>query len=126
MPALSIHHASVLVRDLEHARVFFEEILGLRVNTDRPAKSFNGLWYDVGSQQIHLIVSDTFDLPDDPSTYPGARRHVALLVSELALIESRLKAHALPCFPSSSGRPVVFCRDFDGNAFELIDATSLG
>lgn len=120
MTAIAIHHASVLVRDLERARLFYEEILGLKVNKDRPSKTFDGLWYDVGSSQIHLIVTDQFDLPEESALYPGVRRHVALRVPDLQAIGERLGDHQLPVFPSSSGRPVLFCRDFDGNAFELI------
>lgn len=115
-----IHHASVLVTDLERARTFYEGILGLTVNHSRPGKSFDGLWYDVGTEQIHLIVADAHDLADESGLYPGIRRHVALRVDGLETLENRLKAAELPVFPSSSGRPVLFCRDFDGNAFELI------
>lgn len=120
MTIQGIHHASVLVKDLERARTFYEHILGLRVNPDRPGKAFDGLWYDVGQQQIHLIVATQGDLGDESALYPGARRHVALRVDHLDLIEKKLKEAQLPVFPSSSGRPVIFCRDFDGNAFELI------
>ena len=117
---LGIHHASVLVTDLDRARVFYEEILGLVINPSRPGKAFDGLWYDVGDSQIHLIVADRHDLADETSLYPGVRRHVALRVKDLGILKSRLEQHGLPMFPSSSGRPVIFCRDFDGNAFELI------
>lgn len=106
--------------DLERARQFYEEILELKINKARPGKAFDGLWYDVGDQQIHLIVASEFDLANESELYPGARRHVALRVENLALLETRIKAAGLPTFPSSSGRPVLFCRDFDGNAFELI------
>ncbi len=115
-----IHHASVLVTDLERARTFYEGILGLSVNTGRPGKAFDGLWYDVGDQQIHLIVAKAFDFDDETTLYPGARRHVALRVEGLDALEARIRDAGLPAFPSSSGRPVLFCRDFDGNAFELI------
>ena len=121
MSILGIHHASVLVTDLERARSFYEGILGLRINPLRPGKSFDGLWYDVGTEQIHLIVANGHDLGDETLLYPGIRRHVALRVTELHCIEKRLKDAGLPIFHSSSGRPVIFCRDFDGNAFELIE-----
>ena len=123
MTIYGIHHASVLVTDLDRARGFYEGILGLTINPLRPGKSFDGLWYDVGSEQIHLIVAQAHDLDDETPLYPGIRRHVALRVSNLAELETRLKAAGLPVFPSSSGRPVLFCRDFDGNAFELIETS---
>lgn len=120
MTILGIHHTSVLVTDLDRARTFYEDILDLSVNPTRPGKSFDGLWYDVGSEQIHLIVAKTHDLADETALYPGIRRHVALRVDNLVVLEAKLRAAGLPVFPSSSGRPVLFCRDFDGNAFELI------
>jgi catechol 2,3-dioxygenase-like lactoylglutathione lyase family enzyme len=115
-----IHHASVLVTDLARARLFYEQILGLTVNPLRPGKSFDGLWYDVGHEQIHLIVAESHDLHEETERYPGARRHVALRVEALEGIQAQLEAHGLPMFPSRSGRPVLFCRDFDDNAYELI------
>lgn len=120
MTIRGIHHASVLVTDLSRAREFYEGILGLAINPSRPGKSFDGLWYDVGSEQIHLIVAESHDLGDESAFYPGIRRHVALRVEDLPTLEIKLKAAGLTVFPSSSGRPVLFCRDFDGNAFELI------
>lgn len=115
-----IHHASVIVEDLERARSFYEGILGLNMNPKRPGKSFEGIWYDLGNQQIHLIKTSVRDFGDESNLYPGARRHVALIVEGFEDIEIKLKAAGLPIFPSSSGRKVLFCRDFDGNAFELI------
>lgn len=122
MTIRGIHHASVLVTDLNRAREFYEGILGLSINPSRPGKSFDGLWYDVGTEQIHLIVADAPDLGDETALYPGIRRHVALRVENLKNLETKIRAAGLPLFPSSSGRPVLFCRDFDGNAFELIES----
>ena len=121
MTIRGIHHASVLVTDLNRARGFYEGILGLSINPSRPGKSFDGLWYDVGNEQIHLIVAETHDLGNESPLYPGIRRHVALRVEDLKSLETKIRAAGLPVFPSSSGRPVLFCRDFDGNAFELIE-----
>jgi len=103
-----IHHASVLVTDLNRARTFYEGILGLSINPSRPGKSFDGLWYDVGDEQIHLIVADNHDLGDESTLYPGIRRHVALRVGDLKSLEVKIRNAGLPLFPSSSGRPVLF------------------
>lgn len=119
MRILGIHHASLRVRDLSRSRIFFEEILGLPVRPDRPNKDFGGLWYDAGPQQIHLIVAE--DLENVAAgDYPGVDRHIALRVENLAGLIRRLEDNGIPYLPSRSGRPVVFCRDPDGNGFELI------
>lgn len=52
-----IHHASIIVTDLNRARDFYERVIGLR-EIQRPAFDFPGAWYEVGGsgQQLHLIV----------------------------------------------------------------------
>lgn len=122
MTTIRLHHVSLMVTELERARSFYEGILGLRPNPDRPIKSFDGVWYDIGTQQIHLIVRDAgvaSTLPS-PETYGGMDRHTALIVSNLEPIRTRLEKAGLRHTPSRSGRPVIFCRDPDGNGFELI------
>ena len=119
MSVIGIHHASVLVRDLEASAVFYEKLLGLSL-CERPGKPFDGRWYQAGKQQIHLIVSVSAG-PQADQDYPGTQRHIALSVSDLAGLRERLESAGVPCRPSRSGRPVVFCHDPDGNVFELID-----
>lgn len=52
-----IHHVSLIVTDLQRAKAFYEEVLGLRT-IERPPFDFPGEWYAVGDtgQQLHLIV----------------------------------------------------------------------
>ena len=49
-------HASLLVADLAEARAFYEGVLGLEPSPNRPALGFDGVWYEIGRQQIHLLV----------------------------------------------------------------------
>lgn len=55
----SIHHASLIVTDLERSKAFYEQILGLR-ELERPAFHFPGAWYAIGDngQQLHLLVHE--------------------------------------------------------------------
>ncbi|GIQ66107.1 VOC family protein [Paenibacillus cisolokensis] len=52
-----IHHVSLIVTDLQRAKAFYEEVLGLKT-IERPPFDFPGEWYAVGDtgQQLHLIV----------------------------------------------------------------------
>ena len=52
---VSLLHVSLLVADLARSRNFYEGVLGLRPSSTRPAMRFDGVWYDVGAGQIHLI-----------------------------------------------------------------------
>jgi len=120
---LGIHHATFISSDLARSRAFYEGVLGLQADTKRPAMSFEGVWYEVGiNQQIHLML-----LPDPEAglqrpLHGGRDRHVALGVSELAGLMSRLDAANIRYTVSQSGRRALFCRDPDQNALEFIEA----
>lgn len=53
----SLHHVSIPVTNLERAKRFYEEILGL-TEIPRPPFDFPGAWYQLGDRQLHLIVHD--------------------------------------------------------------------
>jgi glyoxylase I family protein len=55
MQPTGVHHVSINVDDVDAARQFYVDVLGLTERTDRPAFSFDGAWLDVGAQQVHLI-----------------------------------------------------------------------
>lgn len=50
----SIHHASLAVRDIEVSRQFYSGVLQLQ-EIQRPPFDSVGIWYGLGSQQLHLI-----------------------------------------------------------------------
>ncbi|WP_411345059.1 VOC family protein [Paenibacillus sp. WLX1005] len=49
-----IHHASLAVRDIEVSRQFYSDVLQLQ-EIQRPPFDSVGIWYALGSQQLHLI-----------------------------------------------------------------------
>ena len=53
-----LHHASLLISDLDASRTFYESVLGMKVDDVRPDMAFAGLWLQVGAQQIHLLQLD--------------------------------------------------------------------
>jgi len=116
-----ILHASFLISDLAKSRAFYEAVLGLKPDPNRPAMSYDGLWYDVApNQQIHLLL-----LPDPEAglqrpAHGGRDRHVALAVDDLAKLVERLDRAGIAYTLSSSGRRALFCRDPDQNALEFI------
>lgn len=115
-----LQHVSMLVADVPRAQTFYQGILGLQANTERPDLEFDGVWYDIGAIQIHLLC-----LPDPQSglilpQHGGRDRHIALMVNDMDELKIRLERAHIPYTLSRSGRNALFCRDPDDNALEFI------
>lgn len=115
-------HASLLVADLDRARGFYEGVLGLSPSPSRPEMSFDGVWYDLGEAQIHLLCLPNPDAVDGRPAHGGRDRHTALAVQGWDELRAKLDAAGIAYTLSRSGRSALFVRDPDGNALELIDA----
>lgn len=116
-----ILHATFLTADLAKSRVFYEDVLGLQSDPNRPTMSFDGVWYDVApSQQIHLMLLPNPEVGLQRPAHGGRDRHVALAVDDLAKLVERLDQAEVAYTLSHSGRRALFCRDPDGNALEFI------
>jgi len=117
----SLDHCSLIVADTGKALEFYKGILGLNVDESRPDIGYPGAWLQVGSSQIHLLeVPDPYAQAVRPE-HGGRDNHVALQVSDLEEIIRRLQAAGIGYSRSKSGRAALFCRDFDGNAIELVE-----
>jgi len=115
-----IHHTSFLIADLPRAREFYEDVLGLKADLKRPAMSFEGVWYDVGTQQIHLMLLPNPEAGLSRPEHGGRDRHVALSVSDRHALIEKLERAGIAYTLSQSGRGAVFCRDPDFNSIEFI------
>jgi glyoxylase I family protein len=108
-----VHHVSLVVRDLEAARGFYEGALGLE-SIPRPAFPFPGLWLRSGGQEIHLIENADFEPPEG--------QHFAFRVEELDAFAARLARSGVavrgPFDVPGAGRQ-AFLRDPTGNLIEL-------
>ena len=113
-------HVSFLVADLDRARAFYEGVLGLVPSASRPEMGFEGVWYDIGGTQIHLLCLPNPDPATGRPEHGGRDRHAALAVSDLPALRRELDARGLSYSLSRSGRPALFVRDPDGNALELV------
>jgi len=118
---VSLDHCSLIVADTGKALEFYKGILDLEVDESRPDIGYPGAWLQVGSSQIHLLeVPDPYAQAVRPE-HGGRDNHVALRVSALEEIIRRLQAAGIGYSRSKSGRAALFCRDFDGNAIELVE-----
>ena len=123
---VDLSHSAFRITDVDKSRAFYENVLGLK-SIQRPDFSFKGMWYGVGSGQIHLIVSKKHDGPDP--TGP----HIAIEVDDLDATKASLKEMGVPFLDGDSmsiraqlkeedqrrlGRQ-IWVLDPDGNTVEL-------
>ncbi|GGD84812.1 hypothetical protein GCM10010911_49000 [Paenibacillus nasutitermitis] len=116
-----IHHVSLIVTDLERAKRFYENIIGL-TEIQRPAFDFPGAWYAVGGsgQQLHLIVHEGETLRTRGiDTRDG---HFAIRVNDYKetlewLKHNQIEHKANP--DSITGFAQIFLLDPDRNIIEL-------
>ena len=99
MPAQSLNHYTIRVRDLEVTRKFYQEIVGLIVG-DRPPLNFPGYWlYCGGVPTVHLIGPRADDVPvDDTPAKPaetGRLDHIAFACEGLAAMKASLEKHGI-------------------------------
>ena len=120
---LGLHHVSLLVADTARAMRFYQEVFGLAVDDSRPAMSFDGAWLMLGDRQLHLLELPNPDPVDERPPHGGRDRHTAVAVADLEPFIQRLEAMGIGYTMSRSGRRALFCRDPDGNAWELIERT---
>jgi glyoxylase I family protein len=107
-----IHHVSVNVTDLARSVAFYTDVLGLTVDSSRPGLAVDGVWLDLPTGQVHLIVGDV----------PAANgQHFAVGVADLDDAVAVLRRSGVEVsgpFPIGAGRQ-AFVTDPDGNAIEL-------
>jgi catechol 2,3-dioxygenase-like lactoylglutathione lyase family enzyme len=96
MPAQSLNHYTIKVRDLERTKNFYQEVVGLKVG-DRPPLPFPGYWLYCGDiPTVHLIGHRAEDpvIPDgrsDPAP-TGRLDHIAFSCDGLKEMRANLQA----------------------------------
>lgn len=121
---LGLHHVSLVVADTQRALGFYLGVFGLSIDPSRPDLAFPGAWLHLGDRQLHLLELSNPDPVDGRPAHGGRDRHVAVSVSDLDGFVARLDLAGVPYTLSRSGRRALFCRDPDGNAWELIERTA--
>ena len=122
----TLDHVTVVVGDLEASRTFYVDVLGM-LEVPRPAFSFDGLWFQSGPTQIHLILDYEGSGPAGnlvPSELRGARtHHFAFQVDDAHACAARLQELDVPIVAGPKERPdgavQVFVCDPDGHVVEL-------
>jgi catechol 2,3-dioxygenase-like lactoylglutathione lyase family enzyme len=111
-----IEHVALTVTDVDRARQFYGEVLGLTEIPRPETFDFPGAWYRNGPADLHIIGR--------PQADAESRRHVAFYVADI---------HAAARVLEKSGYPVLwehkykirqidrfFTADPDGNRIEIM------
>ena len=109
-----IDHVSVVISDVARSRRFYRDVLGLKEIAKPRTFDFVVLWFDLGNQQLHLLLKDR---PDTISP-----RHFALRVKDAAAARSYFRERGVP-FAETTPIPAAdrfFIADPDGNRIEII------
>lgn len=117
-----LHHVSLIVANTARALEFYQGVLGLKVDQSRPDLAFPGVWLALGDRQLHLLELPNPDPVAERPQHGGRDRHTAVTVSDLDGFLRRLEQAEIPYTLSKSGRRALFCRDPDGNAWELVES----
>jgi len=124
LPFKTVSHVSLTVTDLERAKAFYRDVLGLREIT-RPNFGFPGAWFELsGGLSLHLSVKDEMPLRlADGKRFDTRDPHFALAVEDADDTYARLQANNLAFYDfaeTPTGLRQLFVRDPDGNLIELI------
>lgn len=109
-----IDHVSIVVTDVERSRRFYRDLLGLQEIAKPRTFDFVVLWFDLGSQQLHLLQK-----PQADSRSP---RHFALRVTDVPAARSYFQQNNVPIQETTPipGADRFFLFDPDGNRIEII------
>lgn len=113
MQPQGLHHVSICVRDVDEARTFYKDVLGL-TDAARPAELGPGAWLNCGGGQLHLLESD-----EARSRQDHFALQVASVDAAVADIEARgIDVVRLPHIAPGVGQQ-AFLNDPSGNLVEL-------
>ena len=117
MPSLQIthiDHVSVLITDLDRARHFYRDIMGLKEIAKPKTFDFVVIWFDLGNQQLHLLRK-----PNPDSRSP---RHFALRVQDVQAAREHFRSKGVPIEETTliPACDRFFVYDPDGNRIEII------
>jgi glyoxylase I family protein len=117
-----LHHIAIAVTDIGRAKRFYSGVLGLEELDTRPAFGFPGVWYRVGSEQLHLIVHDQAKTLRGTQSIDSKDGHFAFRVTDANEVRSKLEAGgwSFDDRPNSiTGWHQLFATDPDGNVIEF-------
>lgn len=117
----TLHHVSVSVTDLDRARHFYGDLLGLK-EIPRPPFDFPGAWYQLGDRQLHLIVHPATRTLRRTTSIDSRDGHYGVRVRSYRRTLEHLAEQGIVFRDKPQGLtpwPQIFLTDPDGNVIEL-------
>lgn len=118
---VELHHTSLSITNVEKSKHFYTNVLCLK-EIQRPNFNFPGVWYEIGKQQLHLILDAESQTIRKKRTLNSREGHFALRVESYHDTLEWLKKNKIEVLEkpnSQSGFAQLFCMDPDGNLLEL-------
>ena len=131
-PAINVNsfdHITLICADLEATRRFYVDFLGM-TEVPRPAFKFPGLWFQVGSTQIHATQSNPeagkAGWGDQGNTIVARGHHFAFAVDDVSKTLEAVALHnvriASPLQQRPDGFKQLYLHDPDGHVVELVSS----
>lgn len=117
----SLHHVSLAVTDLDVARQFYREVLCL-TEVNRPNFHNEGAWFEIGQQQVHLIVYPKSQALRKDKRIDSDDGHFALRINNYDEAIKHFESFGINyvCNPRNlAGWAQIYICDPDGNTIEL-------
>ena len=131
MPITEINHYLIVSKNLERSRTFYEDVLGLKLASERPDFGFPGYWLKAGDGIcVHLAsqqpnkIRDQFLLKKHPkgTTGSGSVDHIAFLAKDPQEVRRRIQKNKIEMhfrsFPDAKLFQ-IFLKDPDDVTIEL-------
>ena len=131
MPLTSLNHYLIVSKNLERSKKFYEEVLGLKLASERPDFGFPGYWLKLGDDIcVHLAsqaenrIRDQFLLKKHPkgTTGSGSVDHIAFLAQDPYDVRGRIEKNKVDMhvrsFPDAKLFQ-IFLKDPDDVTIEL-------
>ncbi|WIA28349.1 hypothetical protein OEZ86_010896 [Tetradesmus obliquus] len=120
-----VHHVALICENLERSLEFYQGVLGMEINPDRPDHKlpYRGAWLWIGPEMIHLMELPNPD-PADSAKRPehgGRDRHFCVGMASLDALAEKLDKAGITYTRSMSGRAAIFFRDPDANCLECVE-----
>lgn len=121
MPIQRVGHVVLKMRDLERAKHFYHDILGMKITDEREGA---GIFFRFDDYHHDLAVFKVNDDAAAPEQNQVGLAHIALVVESLQEVKNfyhRLKEHGVPIVGTSNHgyTKSVYCSDPEGNQLEI-------